>query len=526
MHEVIIVGAGAAAAAAALELSRRGSRPLVLDVGYTNTAGIPRVTDNLYDFRKRADSFDLLIGRDLIGLRNVLTGEDGVAKLNAPNMAFITRDAETLGPVEQAGFDAIQSFALGGLGNGWGAGLYRFIDADLAGFPYTAVDLAPFFDTLTQEIGISGVADDLRPFFGSTNHLLPPLELSYNADRIHRGYQANREYLLDKRLHIGHPRVGVLSEPQDDRPACDYSNLEFWQEQPYFYTPAITLRKLIAANHIEYRPGVLISSWTETAEGVTVIGADLATGAAVTFTGKTLLLAAGAINTAKIALTAHADHTTQLPLLENPVLQVPLVLPTSIGRRLDTHTFGLVQLNLAWETPAFTRYLQGSFIELTAPLRAEFFGRFPLRARANLTLARTMLPAMILLQLYFPAETQPPSHLQLKGDGRLRIEGQPCHIDLRRIRDLLGMLRTLGLWTLPMLIQQPVTGHAIHYAGTLPMAAAPGPYQCDSTGRLHGTRRVFVADSASFSSLTAKNMSLGMMAHAMRVATCALGSMP
>ena len=77
-----------------------------------------------------------------------------------------------------------------------------------------------------------------------------------------------------------------------------------------------------------------------------------------------------------------------------------------------------------------------------------------------------------------------------------------------------------------MLIQQPVTGHAIHYAGTLPMSVTPGPYQCDSAGRLSDTRRVFIADSSSFASLTAKNMSLGMMAHAMRVANHALGSLP
>ena len=229
MHEAIIVGAGAAATAAALELAQRDVRPLVLDVGHTNEAGIPRVADNLYDLRRRADSFDLLIGRDLAGLRNVLTGADGVAKLNAPNMTFITRDAETLGPVEQAGFDAIQSFAMGGLGNGWGAGLYRFVDADLAGFPYPAAELTPYFDTLTSEIGISGADDDLTPFFGAPSDLLPPLKLSHNAGRILRGYRAKRERLMGRKLRIGYPRVGVLSEPRDGRPACDYSNLEFWQ---------------------------------------------------------------------------------------------------------------------------------------------------------------------------------------------------------------------------------------------------------------------------------------------------------
>ena len=72
-----------------------------------------------------------------------------------------------------------------------------------------------------------------------------------------------------------------------------------------------------------------------------------------------------------------------------------------------------------------------------------------------------------------------------------------------------------------MLIQKPVTGHAIHYAGTLPMAETPARYQCDPAGKLAGAHRVYIADSACFSALPAKNMSFGMMANAMRIATAA-----
>ena len=208
----------------------------------------------------------------------------------------------------------------------------------------------------------------------------------------------------------------MLSVPKDDRPACDYSNLEFWQAQPYIYTPAVTLRQLIAAGQIDYRPGLLVQRWQETADGVTVYARDIEQRR----TGRRspasrLLLAAGAINTARIALQSAGDTATRLPLLENPVVQIPLVLPASLGRRLDTHAFGLVQLNLVWESAAYQTILQGSLLELTAPLRAEFFGRFPLAARANLALIRHLLPAMLMLQLYFPAWVQPPSRMSAAG---------------------------------------------------------------------------------------------------------------
>jgi choline dehydrogenase-like flavoprotein len=519
MAELILVGAGAAAAAAALELVRRGHQPIVLDVGHVDDAhGEPRVEGNLYRYREQHDSFDLHIGADYRGLAGVLSDEPMVAKLNAPRMAFVTRDAAALGSLSQQQFQAIQSFALGGLGNAWGAGLYRWISADLQDFPISLAEMEPYFDVLTREIGISGAGDDLAEFFGDASGLQPPLELSHNARRVALAYRRRRKALRAQRIYLGRPRAGVLTAPKDGRPACDYSNLEFWQAQPYIYTPAMTLRKLMDAGQIDYRPGLWAQRWLETADGVTVITRDVRSGETVEIWGQRLLLAAGAINTARIALQSAGDTATRLPLLENPVLQIPLVLPASLGRRLDTHAFGLVQLNLIWESAAYQTLLQGSLLELTAPLRSEFFGRFPLSARANLALIRHLLPAMLMLQLYFPAWVQPPSRLWLLDDGRLRIEGQPFPAEPGRLAPLLGALRSLGLWTHPALIQQPVTGHAIHYAGTLPMRAAPGPYQCHRNGQLHGVTRVYVADSASFSNLSAKNMSLGMMANAMRIA--------
>ncbi len=331
-------------------------------------------------------------------------------------------------------------------------------------------------------------------------------------------YGRRRAGLNGRGLFLGRPRVAALSAPHDGRPPVDYSNTEFWQDQPYLYTPAMTLKKLIAAGQLDYRPGILVHSWSETADGVIVRGRATATGAAVELVGKAVVLAAGTVGTSKIVLASAGDHATVLPLLENPAVQIPFVLPGSIGRALDAHCFGLTQLNLIWQSAAYGCTAQGSLLEITSPMRAEFFGRFPLSARANLTLVKQMLPAMLLMQLFFPAGVQPPARLSLLQNGRLRIVGHPNGIELRKLGGLLSAMRSLGLWTLPMLIVKPVTGHAIHYAGTLPMAAAPGRYECHPDGRLAGTARVYVADSACFTSLPAKNMSFGMMCNAMRVA--------
>src|ERR1051325_3836990 len=92
-------------------------------------------------------------------------------KLKAPLMRFIT---DTPGGEEgtlSEGFAAVRSFARGGLANAWGAGVFRYDDKDLAGFPFAAAELDPFYDDLTRHLGVSGEADDLTPIFGSTADL-------------------------------------------------------------------------------------------------------------------------------------------------------------------------------------------------------------------------------------------------------------------------------------------------------------------------------------------------------------------
>ena len=215
MAEFIVVGSGAAGVAAALELVRRGVRPLLLDVGHTNQAALPPVHGNLYDYRRRRDSFDLHIGPDLGGLASALRAEPGVAKLNAPNMAFVTSDAERLAPLEQTHFQAVQSFAAGGLGNAWGAGLYRWVDSDLADFPVALAQLQPYFDLLTREIGISGQDDDLTRFFGDPAGLLPPLTLSHNARLAHRQLPQATRCVTARRAASRLPaRRGAVGSPR------------------------------------------------------------------------------------------------------------------------------------------------------------------------------------------------------------------------------------------------------------------------------------------------------------------------
>ncbi|MFH2042436.1 MAG: GMC oxidoreductase [Acidobacteriota bacterium] len=528
MPEVVIIGSGCAGTAAALSLAERGIRPCILDVGEKPPSRAP-IQENVYAHCRENDCFSLFIGDDFAGLDNLTKGEEAVpAKLVSPGIAFVTAGAEARSPLAQEKFDLIQSFARGGLANAWGAGLYRFTQRDFEGFPIGPEDLRPYYDRLSREIGISGtMEDDLLPYFGDEALLQPPLRLSQNASRILSAYERKRPGLNGRGVFMGRPRLGVLSEPYGGREACDYANLEFWEPNlPHIYTPRKTLDRLIREERVDYRSGLLVRRWDRVGDDWAVRAESVRDGSPESVHCRRLILAAGAAGSARLALASRNDHVTRLPLLDNPTLQFPFVLPGRIGAPLETDAFGLTQLNLILDGIPDGRLYQGSLLEVTSPARAEFFPSFPLAARDNLRLIRFLLPAMCVLQLFGPAGPESAARFSLRMDGKLEIRGGPLQDWKPVIRTVLSVMRRLGVFSHSKIVVRVFPGHGIHYAGTLPMRNRPGePYACSPQGELNGMPGVYVADGAAFPRLPAKNFSFAVMANAMRTAEWAAESL-
>ena len=517
VHEVIIVGTGPSGAAAALGFAEHGIIPLILDVG-KEPSDVKPVDDNIYSYRKTHDAFEVMIGRNYEMLDHVINKKSPSPKISSPFMQFVIEDADRLTPIEEKGSHIIQSFAKGGLASAWGAGLYRFLDDELRGVPINASDLDPYYDRLTKEIGISGDNDDLDPFFGSTEGLLRPLELSGKAKKLFSMYKKKKKELNAKGVFIGRPRLGVLSEDYDGRSAYNYSNLEMWiPNLPYVYTPAFTIRKLVDEEKALYRRSVIVRSWERKKDYLTVNAEDLDDGSLISFDCKKLVLAAGTVNSSKIVLESKKDYGKKLPFIENSLVQVPLVSPSFIGKKLEKDAFGLTNLNIVINNSANNLRLQGSLIELTSPARALFHEMMPFSAKDNLTFIKYLLPAISILFLYFPGSRETAGYLMLTPDRKLEIKSLPCNVGKDIIREIARIFRSMGVLTHPLIIKPPA--HSLHYVGTMPMEEAPQhEYSCDKFGELYNEPGVHIVDGSLLAYVPSKNHSFTLMANAMRIA--------
>ena len=516
--DVIIVGAGPAGVMAARAL--RNSRVLLVDAGRKPVATHEFPADNLYIERQRRDLFDLMIGDRFESLYNLYNRPVNL-KLKAPRMQHVTAGASSLAPVRAETFQPVMSFAAGGLANAWGAGTYRFTRRDLDGFPVTPAELEPFYDDLTRHIGISGANDDLSRWFGTDDELQPPIELSFVAADLLRGYEKRRELFTRNGVTIGRMRHAVLTRPLGRRRPYAYGNYEFFcSGDPAIYNPVYTLLDMVEAREICYEPEHLALHYVETDCGVLLTTKDLTTGTLQSFEGRTLILAAGALNSAKLVLEANHDYETRLALLDNPMTCLPLIRLSRIGH-VDTRPCSLGQLNLVYEYGGAV--LQGGIYGTAGPLRSDVLFELPLSISANAALLRRLGGATALLMMFYPASPHSDNYLRLAVDGALELNyGEPSAGGPARgpaERELVRVFRRIGFYSASPLCQYPPVGTSIHYAGTLPMQETPGRYQLYPDGRLHGTRAIYVVDGACFPRLPAKNLTFTIMANAMRIAS-------
>lgn len=514
MIDFLIVGSGPAGTAAAHAL--RNTNCVVIDPGFRPDRKASLDKD-LFELRRTQDDlFDELIGESFQALHN-LHNPPMSLKLKAPGLRYIVQGQE-LSPVEAGDFEATMSFAEGGLANAWGAGVYRFTKSDLSAFPIEVSDLTAWYDQVAALMGIAGADDDLAPWFGRQEKLLPPVRLSSYFAELFSAYERRREFMHAHGIHLGRSRLAVLTQPHNGRPAYSYRNLDFFQARDRaVYNPAFTLEDLTTTGAVKYERDRLAVAWKEHESHIELKVKRLSTSSTEVLQARHLIVAAGALNSGRLALASAGDTSSRLPVMDNPISVIPLVRLSRIGAVRDPYDSPIGQLNMIYAGKDADEPLQATLYGTAGPLRSDVALQFPLSLRANLDCARFLTPAIGLMMLFYPDAPVPENYLQLTDADQLRIvHSQPPRGQVER--QIVKAFRKLGYLSSTRICQFPRMGAGLHYAGCLPMKADPGPYHTRPDGGLYGTRRVYVVDGAVFPRLPAKNLTFTIMANAMRIA--------
>lgn len=529
--DLVIVGSGPSSAQAAKAAVERGLSVAMVDVGHDDTAFGLSVPDRPFDELRRTDPDQR---RYFLGDSDPPDqhGRKRVGSQLTPPRQFIKRGVDRHLPFESSTFFPLQTLALGGLGAGWGAGTHTFEDFELKEAGLSWAELEPYYREVAEDVGISGARDeDTAPMVLNIPTVQKPLERDSNARSIFETYQRRRSRFHRHGFYLGQSPAAILSERlvhgTSVRLPNTYRDMDFYSDhERSVYRPRFTVEELAGHPAFVYRRGLLAGKFEETPAGVRLLCDDVATGGRVTVEGRALALGAGAINSARIVLSSFAAIGTKIPLLCNPYNYIACVNLRMLGRPAADRRHSLSQLTGVLTAPgsAAADRMVLSFFSYRSLLLFRLVREMPLPPFLGLQLARLLETSFTILGVHHVDRHGPGKWLELrKGpDGREVLTGNyelsPAESTAYR-RNLERVLANLwALRCLPLSVLSPAPGSSIHYAGTLPVDDDPRlPLRCGRSGKLNGTRRVYLADSSPWTFLPAKGPTFTQMANARRV---------
>jgi hypothetical protein len=531
---VVVVGSGASGVHFALSLLERGREVVMLDVGHEN-APAPLPEEHFTGLKQRLpDPVSYLLGEDFEGV----TYPDSAGEYYGlpPSKSFVFRRANGF-TAKAKDFAPLFSFARGGLGEAWTAGVYPFNEVETRSFPFAHTDLLAGYDVVAGRIGISGGQDDLTRFMPLHDHLLEPLTLDRHSAALLKRYQSVRRGLNEELgCYMGGTRVATLTRALDGREACTYLGRCLWGcPRAAFYTPALTLAECLRYPGFRYIPGMYVSHFRidrgRRVASVVVRAADGSGSQEMAVS--TLALAAGTLSSARIFLESIYHATGEIlrlgGLMDNQQVLVPFVNLDMVGKPCDPASYQYHQLGIGLDEPRPAEYVHCQVTTLKTGMAHPILQSLPFDTRTALTFFRQLRTALGVINVNFHDTRRDASFVTLDrrygGDPGLVVEYVPDAGEAAHVKQALGRLRKamhqLHCFVPPGLTHVRPKGASVHYAGTFPSQTSGHSLSTTPECRSTDFENLFFVDGSTFPFLPAKNITFSLMANAVRVAAAA-----
>jgi choline dehydrogenase-like flavoprotein len=521
--DVIVVGSGAAGAHAASPLVHAGCRVAMLDGGYEAPAWLASApSENFEDVRRYdRDQARWFLGADFSAIPLGDLARGMAAGTVSGNRRYVVEEAETLLPVDAGDTQILQSLAKGGLAAAWGATCAFLSAEELRDVGLPPDEMLRHYEIVSRRIGVSGPQG--RP------GIQPPLRLDHHAAALLRAYCRKKHAFDTMGIEVSQPHSAALTEDLGPRRRTAYTDMEYFADPHHcVYRPQYTIDELAGSENFHYLPRHLVQRIEPRRGEVHVVASPIRDGTAARasrhYRARRVILAAGAIGTARVLLRSFSLENQPVPFVSKPHVLTACIHLRMLGRAGPKHRTSLCQLLVYERSGGDAR--RGACAQLysyRSPLLFRLLRALPLPVPEALGLLSLLMPSVVFADIRFAASPHASGSLRLEpGGGRvqIRLRAQPRERRQRReaLRKLHRALRALGL--LPLRTIAMAEGTTFHYAGTVPCSESTSHclLSTDSNGKLNQSESVYVADASAFRCLPALPHTLTVMANANRVA--------
>jgi hypothetical protein len=526
--DYVVIGSGCAGAMAAQTLVEAKANVVMLDVGVSNPKYHKTVPDK--DFlsirRTEKDQYKYFLGEEIEG---VSAGEIGKASQVTPTRSHMTALTDKLLPMDSSTFSPLESLGYGGLGIGWGLQCWEYSDADMMRTGLDPANMSEAYEVVAGRIGISATRDAAAKYtIGKLKTFQPSAHMDRNHKLINKKYLAHEKRYRRRGLFVGRTPLALLTEPKDKRQAYKYRDMDFYDDNGRSaWRPWMTVDELRKKKNFTYIDSQLVVSFSEKDGQVTVTCVNTQTNETSHFQCHKLVLAASALGSARIVARSLGSPDTKLPLLSNPHSYLPSLQPAMLGKGVESDKLGFGQLSFFIDKVGDDAGLSvASTYSYQSLMLFRVMNQAPLAFRDSLPIMRYLIPGLLVVLAQHPDKQSDSKYLQLAKDPKSTTGDKlVAHYSLseaekkmcdEREKQYAKALRKLNIYTLKRMMLEH--GASIHYAGTIPFSQQEKELTLSPSGRLHGCRNVYVADSSGFNFLPAKGLTFSLMANAHLIA--------
>lgn len=502
----LVIGSGPAGVSVATALLARGRKVLMLDGGKALEPDLALARD---DLARRSPERWSKSDRTSWQEPQHATPPGQVRRFGSD---FAMEPAAATFSHDTTGLALRSSRASGGLSNLWGSAVLPYRPEDMAGWPVTAAELAPHYAAVAGFLPIAGRADALENLFPA----LPmqgrtPLPFNPQAEVFLTRMASAQKPLAAIGITVGAARQAVGSGCRTCGMClhgCPWGLI--WSARG-------ALDHLRTHPNFSYRPGAIVTSFAETANGVT-----LSVAGGETLLGTRAFVAAGVLETARILL-ASLPALGQLTLCDSQHGFLPALHPWKPNRRPDRgphHT--LTQAFLELDDPTVSPFLvHAQIYTWNGFYERDLIASYGARLPGSAPLWRALARRLIVAQIFLHSDHSARVTLTLSPDGRLRARiatnpQTPVIFATASARVAQG-LRHAGLVPLTAARRMGAVGSSFHAGSTVPMRRDPHPGESDVLGRPYGLQRVHVVDASVLPAIPATTITFPVMANAHRI---------
>jgi hypothetical protein len=480
--------------------------------------------DNYLSIRRNdPDQYKYLVGQNGEGLK---WGKVGKGAQITPPRLYMTEQVDKYLPLKSANFSPLESLGYGGLGIGWGLQCWEYSDSDLTRTGLNTSKIRAAYEIVSQRIGISATKDVASDYtIGSLKTFQPSASADQNHTYIQNKYLKHKDAMEANGVYVGRTPLALITEDLDDRKGYKYQDMDYYSNSVNSaWRPPVTIQALRKKANFIYVGSRLVTNFTEKDGLVKVSGIDTKNSISFSVCCRKLVLASGALGSARLVLRSLGKPGVRLPILSNPHSYIPCVQPVMLGKGTEEKKLGFGQLSYFIDKAGDDAGISvASSYSYQSLMLFRLISQLPINFADARNVARYLTPGLVIMIAQHPDVPSPEKYLSLvkasesptgdKLEANYLLTAKEENTWRNRENQYISLMRRFSTFAMKRVPTEH--GSSIHYAGTLPFSKTNrGEFSLSPSGQLHGTKNVYVADSSGFNYLPAKGLTFTLMANA------------